>query len=942
VKKKIFAMLGLAVALALLMGGVSCGSPDAGPSIWTDKSDYAPEETVTISGAGFTPGPVSLTVTRPDGEIELIPDVSADGSGSFAATYQLDGITGTYIVEATDSAGRTAQTTFTDGAVNSVSVGPQVGTLTEGTAGSVTYVVTIDGHGKGVSFQLWVSSGLPGGAYASFNPTNFWNVGKNDWPVTSTLTITTTSGVSCGTYNFKVCESCGWGCGHYDWGTLDIGCACPDADQDGVCDDDDNCPTVANPNQEDGDSDGVGDACDNCPYDPDKIEPGICGCGVADDDTDGDGTADCDDGCPSDPLKIAPGQCGCGIPDTDSDGDGTADCVDGCPSDPGKTDPGQCGCGTPDTDSDADGTADCNDQCPNDSNKIVPGQCGCGVADTDSDGDGVADCIDGCPADPNKTDPGVCGCGVADTDSDGDGTPDCVDDCPDDPYKTEPGICGCGVSDVDSDGDGVADCIDGCPADPDKTDPGVCGCGVADTDLDGDGVMDCVDQCPSDPNKAAPGICGCGVPDTDSDGDGLADCVDGCPADPDKTDPGVCGCGVADTDSDGDGVADCIDNCPSDPNKTDPGVCGCGVSDVDSDGDGVMDCIDGCPADPAKTEPGICGCGVADTDSDGDGVAGCLDCDDNDPTVYPGAPELYDGKDNDCDGDVDEGCVPPPDWWIMMIVSTEGGTVTEPTEGSIPYPGTGSSVIFLYYDDEVVNLVAVPDAGYRFVGWTGAPDMIADVADASTTITMNRDCIVTAHFAEITETLQIPQYDLTISSTAGGLLTVPGEGTFTYDASTVLDLVAQADSGYKFDHWSGDVTTIANVNGASTIITMNDDCSITAHFEETTTTSASPEVPEVPQGTGGTGGSSGPLSCFIATAAYGTPIAEQIDVLREFRDVVLLESAAGSQLVALYYQLSPPIADFIAGNELLRTMVRELLVDPMVWVVEATGDIWRN
>jgi hypothetical protein len=82
--------------------------------------------------------------------------------------------------------------------------------------------------------------------------------------------------------------------------------------------------------------------------------------------------------------------------------------------------------------------------------------------------------------------------------------------------------------------------------------------------------------------------------------------------------------------------------------------------------------------------------------------------------------------------------------------------------------------------------------------------------------------------------------------------------------------------------------------------------------------------------------------CFIATAAYGTPTAEQIDVLREFRDGVLLKSTAGSQFVALYYQLSPPVAEFIAGNELLRTLVRELLVDPIVWVVEATGDMWRN
>jgi len=85
-----------------------------------------------------------------------------------------------------------------------------------------------------------------------------------------------------------------------------------------------------------------------------------------------------------------------------------------------------------------------------------------------------------------------------------------------------------------------------------------------------------------------------------------------------------------------------------------------------------------------------------------------------------------------------------------------------------------------------------------------------------------------------------------------------------------------------------------------------------------------------------------PPFCFIATAAYGTPTAEEIDVLREFRDVVLLESAAGSRFVALYYRLSPPVADVIAGNSFLRTLVRDLLVDPAVWIVRATGEMWRD
>jgi hypothetical protein len=343
----------------------------------------------------------------------------------------------------------------------------------------------------------------------------------------------------------------------------------------------------------------------------------------------------------------------------------------------------------------------------------------------------------------------------------------------------------------------------------------------------------------------------------------------------------------------------------------------------------------------------------------------------------------------------------------LTTSSTEGGSVTTPGEDT-----------FTYDEGTVVDLVAEADEGYRFDEWTGDVEDIADVYDATTTITMNGDYSITAEFVQ--------QYDLTTSSTVGGNVTTPGEGLFPdYDASTVVDLIAEADEDYRFVEWTGDVGNIADVYDATTTITMEGDYSITANFEEippspvypTVTTKAatgtstnsttlnmnytagdfSPvqvrfaykkstgfvwshtdwapksgsdtyakpvtgldsdttydfkaqlkygdtviegttfqfttDEPPIPPPTGG---------CFIATAAYGTPTAEQIDVLREFRDVVLLESIPGSQFVTLYYQLSPPVADFIAGNELLRTLVRELLIDPIVWVVEATGDIWRN
>jgi hypothetical protein len=293
----------------------------------------------------------------------------------------------------------------------------------------------------------------------------------------------------------------------------------------------------------------------------------------------------------------------------------------------------------------------------------------------------------------------------------------------------------------------------------------------------------------------------------------------------------------------------------------------------------------------------------------------------------------------------------------LAINSTAGGSVTGPGEGT-----------FTYYEGTVVDLIAEPEEGYRLVNWTGDVHDIADVQAAAATITLMGNATIIANFEEI------PQYDLAISSTAGGSVTGPGEGTFTYDDRTVVDLIAEPDDGYGFVNWTGDVDDIADVQAATTTITIRGNSTITANFifqyELTIDSTDGGSVSEPGEGTfacdegavvnlvaeaeegsrfvnwtgdidaiDDTGAAITTITmegdysitanfrtagggCFIATAAYGTPMADEIETLREFRDGYLLTNPLGQALVDLYYRTSPPVAQFITEHPSLKSVVR--------------------
>ena len=183
------------------------------------------------------------------------------------------------------------------------------------------------------------------------------------------------------------------------------------------------------PREHDQDHDGVADDVNQCPELAEDRDGFQDGDGCPDWDNDDDGVADANDKCPTEKEDADGFQDEDGCPDPDNDKDGILDKEDACPNEAGekRADPKTNGC----PDRDKDGIFDKVDKCPDTAEDVDGFEDADGCPILDNDKDGVLDADDMCPTVAAGPSPIRRRPGCPATDRDGDTFEDTSDKCPD-------------------------------------------------------------------------------------------------------------------------------------------------------------------------------------------------------------------------------------------------------------------------------------------------------------------------------------------------------------------------------------------------------------------------------------------------------------------------------------------------------------------------------
>jgi len=211
------------------------------------------------------------------------------------------------------------------------------------------------------------------------------------------------------------------------------------------------------------------------------------------------------------------------------------------------------------------------------------------------------------------------------------------------------------------------------------------------------------------------------------------------------------------------------------------------------------------------------------------------------------------------------------------------------------------------------------------------PDILT-ILETSTTSTWTKTTTSTS----ITTTTSTSTSVTTTTSTTPTTTTQTSTSTST--SLTTTSTTTTASTTYTSTSYSPTITTLTTLSTTSTYLTTTTTTttptlSVTSVILQTTTLTTSVTVTATPS-----------RACVIASAAYGSQLAPEVQLLREFRDGAAMSTFAGAQFMkafnAFYYSFSPKVAELVAGNPTLQAIVR-VLIYPLVASLRVTTSVYQ-